>query len=102
MATTQDLWQIPLLPRSLYLVKDVMHHWETERILFFLDQMVGKNRLLTQDSVLLVTNDCRQVSPADDCTLGGYRALCHTMFPLAQYRPRVILEYLHKSILLIQ
>ncbi len=97
MATKGNIWNLPRLPKCLYLMKDVLHHWETERILFFLDQMVGQFGVVPHNSQFIITQDDKQKSPDEDCPLGGYRALAGRMFPLALYRPEHLLSYQHKS-----
>lgn len=98
-----DLSNFSNIPRaSVYLMKDVLHHWPTARI----DQLF--HELDTYGLTLIATQDSNQAKDAgnsndyDDCPLGGYRPLSEKSYPFNAYQPAVLARYLHKSILLIR
>jgi len=49
---------------------------------------------------LIACQDFHQHSDDDDCPIGGYRALRHTMSPLKEFRPIKIAEFFGKEVLL--
>ena len=83
---------------ELAILKDVLHHWPTQKIADWLEwaERCGKWRYL------ILVYDRAQVSPEADCHLGGYRALNHKMWPLNCFQLTPVTEYLHKEITLLE
>lgn len=81
----------------LILLKDVLHHWPSEMIVKFFSRLKHTGQRRT----FIITQDREQAGPDADCELGGYRALNYKMYPLAQFKPRHIVDYQHKSMLAI-
>lgn len=80
---------------DLYLMKDVLHHWSNNMIRNWLGWFIGNRK-----GVLIACQDFHQHSDDDDCPIGGYRALRHTMSPLKKFRPVKIAEFFGKEVLL--
>jgi hypothetical protein len=76
------------------LCKDVFHHWPNWMVIEFLEWAVRVRKWKR----LICTQDSHQVIGGPDTYLGGYRALSHTMEPLARFQFRHIVSYLHKSV----
>lgn len=93
----QTLADYKNLPRAdTFLIKDVMHHWPSQTVLTFI-RAIKKTR---SPCHLVMTNDNRQ-GEKTDCELGGYRALDGRLWPLAEFHPRLLASFLHKSIYLL-
>jgi hypothetical protein len=76
------------------LCKDVFHHWPNWMVIEFLEWAVRTRKWKR----LICTQDSHQVVGGPDTYLGGYRALSHTMEPLARFQFKHIVSYLHKSV----
>ncbi len=86
------------LPAADVLIgRDVLHHWPNEWVADWLSWVRASRRW---PSVLLC-QDVHQWHDGQDCHLGGYRALHPHLAPLKQFAPRVVVEYLHKAVLLL-
>ena len=76
---------------DLYIIKDVLQHWETEHIDVFLDNLVK----LKKFKYILISNNANQNDDnADLKHFFGYgRGLSAKFLPLKKYNAEIVLEY---------
>ena len=81
---------------DLIILKDILQHWPTKYIVDILSILRSKTKYL------LITNCSHQKTAEDDISLGEYRPLSHTLFPLKIFDPLFIRKYHTKEILLVK
>lgn len=79
-----------LAAAELYILKDVLQHWSSERIEEFLHELLAKPGL----RFVLVCNCASPVDwPVDNIVDGGWRPLFASRPPLLQFAPEVLMRY---------
>lgn len=76
---------------DLYILKDVLQHWSSDRVTHFLQEVL---RTKTRLKVLLLCN-CAEPEdwPEDDICDGGWRPLLAARPPLCSFQPKVVLRF---------
>lgn len=81
---------------DVLLCKDVLHHWPNEWVENWLARLIESKKWKT----IVLCNDRLQLYDNQNCHLGGYRALNHTMLPMREFPFKLAKEFLHKEILI--
>jgi hypothetical protein len=81
-----------LIPNcDLFIIKDVLQHWDTESIYTFLDNLISNKCF----KYILITNNANQSK--DNLNLNSFfgngRGLNANYLPLKKYNPKIVLEY---------
>jgi len=76
---------------DLFIIKDVLQHWDTEYIYTFLDKIITNKKF----KYILITNNSNQdVDNLNLSSFFGYGRGLHAKYlPLKKYNPEIVLEY---------
>ena len=86
-------WQ-NIIPTDLCIIKDVLQHWRTSEIIYFLDQII----LLKKCKYILICNCATQSEDRFNDIDGGLSCI---YYPLKKYNPEIVLKYKTKEVSLI-
>ena len=75
-----------LVPADVYLLKHTIQHWPTDTIVSTLPKLLQKCKFM------LITNNITQKDDNEDTTLGQFRGLNPTMYPLNMFDPILLSE----------
>lgn len=81
---------------DILLCKDVLHHWPNDWVINWLSYLIQSNKY----KCILITQDEKQIHEKQDCHVGGYRALSHSMYPLNTLPFKRIHQIHHKGMLI--
>jgi hypothetical protein len=98
---------------DLCILKDILQHWPTLRIVKFLDYVI-KNKIfkyilicnssieyhITHDSIITIDR-AKDTKPAPDILLGDFRSLSCKILPLSKYPIKKLYNYKTKEVSLI-
>ena len=84
-----------IIESGLIILKDVLQHWKTTQIIYFLDKIIE----LKKAKYILICN-C-YVNQKCDRFVDSDGALCAEFFPLKKYTPKILLRYNTKEVSLI-
>ena len=84
-----------IIESDLIILKDVLQHWKTTQIIYFLDKIIE----LKKAKYILICN-C-YVNQKCDRYVDSDGALCAEFFPLKKYTPKILLRYNTKEVSLI-
>jgi len=76
---------------DLYIIKDVLMHWSSEKIRCFLEELLAKKKRVKH--ILLCNCIEPEDWPDDDIGTGGWRPLFSSRPPLSEFRPEVLLQF---------
>lgn len=80
------------------ILKDVIQHWELEKIYEFLDYIVETKKF----KYILITNCCQQEQDNTTVTTGGFRPLSCNYLPLKKYGAEKLYNYDTKELSVIR
>lgn len=86
---------------DVLLCKDVLHHWPSETLKRFLDEILMRQSVYKMWKAVVLCFDTHQLRDGQDCHAGGYRALSLDMEPLKKYGLKFDFTYMHKGIVTI-
>ena len=82
---------------DLCIIKDVLMHWPLEYIYSFLDSIISSKKF----KYIMVTNCAWQEQDNTTIKMGEHMPLSINFLPLNKYKPRLLLKYNAKEVLLI-
>jgi len=86
-----------IVSADLCIIKDVLQHWEVDKIYTFLDYLVESKKY----KYILIINCCGQTEHDTDVLDGGYRPLNSKYYPLLKYNCQEICRYNTKQVNLL-